>query len=61
MTWFGWLLLGWVLLSLPLALVTGRVLRGLQDLEQRRGVLPRWEEVDAFRVPTQASGTDVSA
>ena len=54
MAWFGWLLLGWVLLSLPLALLTGRVLRGLQDLPQRRGVLQR-REFDAVRVPTEAA------
>ncbi len=55
MTWFAWLLLGWVLLSLPVALLTGRILRGLHDLQQRRGVLPRWEEVD---LPSQRTDSD---
>lgn len=45
MTWFVWLLLGWVLLSLPVALVTGRVLRGLQEIQPRFGVRPRGRRV----------------
>ena len=42
MTWLGWFLLGWVLLSPPVALLTGRVIR---ELEERRGFLPRRKEV----------------
>ena len=55
MTWFDWLLLGWVLVSLPVALVTGRVLRELQELQQRRGVLPQRKDGDASRRPTHAA------
>jgi hypothetical protein len=46
MTWWGLLLLGWLLLSLPVALLTGRVLRFSSSVPVfchggRRVTLPR--------------------
>lgn len=35
MAWWGWTLLAWVVLSVPVALVIGRVIRGPVGHEQR--------------------------
>lgn len=36
MTWWGWILITWALVSLPVGLLVGRVLRGVDRPAQQR-------------------------
>ncbi|MCW2701957.1 MAG: hypothetical protein JWQ45_3492 [Blastococcus sp.] len=50
MTWWMWLLLTWILLSLPLALWIGRLIRGFAGADRSRNGV---HGLDDVAVPTQ--------